>query len=333
MSDSFSHLLQARRGYFNARFAQTQVTHPDLDGDAFLNVLRESVAPVVQAVAQANPDTMLVVGQHLYDLALDLFADGLFTGGSIVEHVWRGLLPLLAPFLIQQPQRVAASVINAAYNISQTPDARPQEWINTMRALAPLCANAGILLQAGQVAAWRAGMAQYRLGALQILKTLDVFLAHTIFGLDANSRNPDVSELHYALMANPWYDPTDGRPQTADRKRIQIVKRVGAFRGFGGTFLSPPHVTWTAQGFVAGDGTENYLVMADVFGAVLVRTEKTKTESASLPFKLSRDGTVAVNGISAKFPELANATSSAGNQNTLAVTTDLSYAICLVALV
>ncbi len=327
MSDSFHRVLAARRGYFNARFAEKQITQPNLDGDAFLNVLRECVAPVVEAVAQRQEDAALVVGQNLYDVALDLFADGLLTPEGVITQVWRELLPFTATFLIQQPQRVAASLVNAAHNISQTPGARPNEWLETMRAVAPLCADAEHFLQAGQVAAWRAGMAHYRIGALLILKTPDEKIARVIFGLDA----VNVNALHYALMANPWYVPTkDERPRTNDE--LKIVKRVGSFRGFGGTFLAPPRVMWTKEGFVARDGDENYLLFADAFGATLHRFEKTREEKISSPFKLIRDGTISANGVSAKFSELENATSYAANQHTLAVTTDLTHAICLVAL-
>lgn len=304
------------------------MTRPDLDGDAFLNVLREYVAPVVEAVAQTKEDAALVVGQHLYDTALDLFADGLFVKDSIVAHTWRELLPHTARFLVQQPQRVVAAVINAAYNLSQTLGARPNEWMEKMRALAPLCADAENFLQAGQVAAWRAGMAHYRSGALQILKTLDEKIAGAIFGLDA----VDVNALHYALMANPWYEPTTDNRRQNTEKQLKMVKRVGSFRGFGGTFLQPPRVMWTKEGFVARDENESYLVFADAFGATLHRVEKTREDKISLPFQLNRDGKVILEKTFVVIPELANSTSYAANQNTLAVTTELTHAIYFVAL-
>lgn len=322
---AFTRVLQARRAYFNARFAEKQVTRPDLDGDAFLNVLREYVAPIVESVAQLQEDAAPGVGRILCDVALDLFADGLLTAQDVTLQVWRELMPPLASFLIQQPQRVAASVVNAAYNISQTPAARPLQWIESMRAVIPFCADAETFLRAGQVAAWRAGMAQYRLGALQILKTLDAKMAQMLFGL---ANPPNVDALHYALMANPWHDPG---LQTTDDQKIKIVKRVGSFRGFGGAFLAPPRVMWTKEGFVASDGDENYLVMADAFGATLHRVEKMREEKISAPIKLNRDGGVTFEKYFATFPELAHATSFATNQNTLAVTTDLTHAICLVA--
>lgn len=334
MTDTtFQRILEARRGYFNARFAEKQITHPDLDGDAFLEVLRQDIASVMEAVSFVKADAALVVGQVLYDMALDLFADGLLGREGVLTQVWRELLPSLGAFLVREPHRVAASLLNGAYNISQTAGARPAQWIEIMRAVAPLCGDVETLLLAGQVAAWRAGMAHYRIGALQILKGLEGSIARVIFGLDAKAAEPDVKTLHYALMANPWYEPTtDSRQRTTDGKRIKIVKQVGAFRGFGGNFLGTPRVAWTRDGLVASDGKENYLLMADAFGATLHRIDNVKAESTAMPFKLGKDGTVTLGEVTGKFPELANATSSTANQTTLAVTTDLSYGVYLLAM-
>lgn len=329
---SLARILKGRRGDFNARFAEKQITHPDLDGDAFLELLRQEVAPVMEAVGQVKAESALVVGQVLYDVVLDLFADGLLARDGVLAQVWRELLPSLASLLVQEPQRVAASVLNGAYNISQTSGARPAQWIAVMRGVAPLCADAETFLRAGQMAAWRTGMAQYRLDALQILKGLDGNIARVIFGLDADASEPDTSALHYALMANPWYVPVDSGQPTADKKELRVVKRVGAFRGFGGTFVGTPRVSWTRAGFVASDGSENYLLMADAFGATLHRIEKVNAESTAMPFKLGKDGTVRFGEVTGKFPELANATSSTANQTTLAVTTELSYGVYLIAL-
>lgn len=321
----FWKVLEARRAYFNARFAQAEITRPNLDGDAFLLVLRDLVAPVVEAVAQQQAEAALVVGQHLYDLALDLFADGLLTPKGVITNVWNGVLPQLATFLVQEPQRVSGSVVNAAYNISQIEGARPQEWMELALALAPRCDKVSTFLQAGQVAAWRAGMAHYRLGALQILKTLDADLVRVIFGLESP---PDAAALHHALSVNPWYDPArSGAPGT-----LKIVKRVGKFRGFGGAFLTPPRVFWTGEGFVTTDGADEYLLMADAFGATLHRTTDPRKANIASPFKLHSNGKVTFEKASVTLPELADATSSAANQTTLAVTSGLTHAISLVAL-
>ena len=334
MSDSFTRVLQARRGYFNARFAEKQIANPNLDADAFLNVLRENVAPAVEAVAQISPDNALIAAQNLYDLALDLFTQGLLGSNahsSILNAAWQEFLPALAAFIAQAPQRVPASVMNALHNLAQTPGAHPDEWMQNLRAALPFCADAETFLRAGQVAAWRAGMAHYRVSALAVLKTLDAKLARTLFGLDANAAQPDTAALHYALMANPWHDPRANLASSA--KQTRIVKRAGSFRGFGGQFLAPPRVLWTREGFVAQDGENFFLLFADAFGATLHRAEKLREEKISSPFKLNRDGAVTANGATMQFPELVAATSFAANQTTLAVTADLTHAIYLLALV
>jgi hypothetical protein len=169
-------------------------------------------------------------------------------------------------------------------------------------------------------------MAHFRLGALAILKTLDGQIIRAIFGM-ADEQKIDTNTLLYALMSNPWYDPA--QPNT--EKQIKIVRRVGAFRGFGGTFLEPPRIAWTNIGFVAGDNADHWLLMADAFGATLHATEKADSVSISSPFKLERGGRIKNGEASATFPELADVTSYAASQNTLAVTTDLTHAIYLIA--
>ena len=336
MESDFSRVLQARRGYFNARFAEKQIAQPQLDADVFLNILREQVAPVVQAVAALDADSALVAGQNLYDLALDLYAQGLLGPAartSILSTAWQEFFPSIAAFIVQQSQRVPASLCNALYNLAQTPGARPDEWMQNMRAVASFCADAEVFLRAGQVAAWRAGMAHYRLSALSILKTLDAKVARTLFGLDADAAQPDTAALHYAFVANPWHNPALANQSATSQNKIQILKRAGAFRGFGGLFLSPPRVMWTRDGFVARDGDNSFLLFVDAFGATFHRVENVSNANVSSAFKLEKNGRVKNDKLSADFPELANATSSAANQTTLAVTTELTHAIYLIGLV
>jgi hypothetical protein len=199
-----------------------------------------------------------------------------------------------------------------------------------MRRAVPLCAEVDVLLCAGQVAAWRAGMAHYRPGALELLKTLDAPLARTIFGLDANALAPDTGALCEALLSNPWHDPANA---SSGERALQLVRRVGAFRGFGGSFLTPPRVVWTGAGFVATDEQESYLIHADAFGATLHRTGESKMQRVSSPFQLSPAGEVTREELKTTFPVLAKATSSAANQNTLAVTTEFTHSIFFIAVI
>jgi hypothetical protein len=114
------------------------------------------------------------------------------------------------------------------------------------------------------------------------------------------------------------------------------VGRVGAFRGFGGTFIRPPQVTCPGGQFVASDGEQHWLLHADRFGATLHRMAVLPTAPpvmAAPLFKVGLSGKISRGAHSAVFPELMVSHSSAANTHTLAVTTPLSHAVYLIALV
>jgi hypothetical protein len=111
---------------------------------------------------------------------------------------------------------------------------------------------------------------------------------------------------------------------------------VGAFRGFGGLFLQPPLVYSNGEHFLVTDGAARWLLLADAFGAIFQRVDDLQPENAAdttAPFQLDRDGTVHLAGQQRQFDDLAGFTSAACVAGTLAVTSSLSYAISLLALV
>lgn len=253
----FAEVLRSDRQELNARFAAARHASPALDPDAFAVVLTELVAPVVDACEVAVPGSGRRVGLELYDVALELTASGRLLGA--VRSAWLDLLPSVAVHVAAAPRGVAGGLLNAVVTLDQAPGARPAEWADRIRALAPRCPDGDVLLRAGQVAAWRSGMAGYRATALTLAAGLpaDVLLA-------ALGAGP---EHLPALAADPWFDPAGPRP-------VAPV-RVGAFRGFGGSFVRPPRLEPVADpttgAVIATDGEERWLVLADAFGWTVVR--------------------------------------------------------------
>lgn len=336
LAGPFAQILEANRARFNARFAEARRFQPRLDPEAFKEHLRSIVAPIVEAVARERADKAAETAEALYDLSLDLLGQEFLGPNSRYPFIvdgWRYLLPRLPRFVAEAPREFVGSMTNALYNLSATPGAHPHEWAASLLQLAEVCPDAPMLLKAGQVAAWRAGMAHYRLNALDLCRDLPSPVALTALGLSPQSEHPPLDSLIESLKANPWLHPTsDLRPLTSD---LQIVARVGAFRGFGGLFLAPPLVFSSGDQFIVTDGEGSWLLTADCFGATWHRTEAQPVETKSAArFTINRDGQVSVNGTPTReFPELANAQSSAANRTTLAVTTPLSHAVYLIALV
>jgi hypothetical protein len=339
----FAQILEANRARFNARFAEARHIRTKLTPGSFTHHLRTGLAPIVEAVHRHNLDIANAVADALYDLSLDLVGQELLGPESRYPYLvegWNTLLPRLPRFVAEAPRQFVGSVTNALYNLSVTPGARPREWMEAMLALADLCPDAETLLKTGQVVAWRAGLAHYRLNALELctqLASLNPALAYLALGLptDPSINAPPVTALLDRLLADPWWRPTsDPRSGSLTRETdLQIVSRIGAFRGFGGLFMSPPVVLLEDGHFVLEESGNYWLLTADVFGATLHRWSKPGRAARSVqPFQIDPNGVVTNGKHSRAFPELAGAASAAASPTTLAVTTALSHAVFLVAL-
>ena len=333
-SGPFAQALAANRARFNAKFAEARHFKPKLNADAFAEHLRSVVAPIVEAVARQNPAATTETVETLYDLSLDLIAEEFLGPASrypAINEGWKTVLPSLPHHLASAPQAVISAITNALYNLSLEPSARPGGWMKLVLELAPLCPDVDSLLKAGQVAAWRSGLAHYRQGALDVCRALDEKIARAALGLPSSDTQP-LTAIIDQLQANPWVRP--GSNLQSLISNLQIVARVGAFRGFGGLFIEPP-VVWAADDhFVVSDGEGTWLLAADVFGATFHRAGlKAPPAKTGSPFTITKAGNVALGKVTRAFPELANANSFAATQTTLAVTTPLSHAVCLIALV
>jgi hypothetical protein len=249
----FAAVLEANRDELNRRFAEVRASAPALQPDEFVDALRTLVTPTVDAVV-AEGGAAAVIGTELYDIALDLCAQGRLAGA--VRRGWEHLLPVLGRQLAERPRPMIAAVTNALTNLDQAPGARPDQWIEVMTEVAATGVDADSWQRAGLVAAWRSGLAAYRSSALEVAATLDAAVVSAALG------GPDILA---ASNADPWYDPRTGG-------RCNSPVRVGGFRGLGGPFLSPPLVAAGPSGVVATDGDGWWLLFADAFGTAAVRT-------------------------------------------------------------
>jgi len=335
VSGAFAEFLETHRAELNAQFAQAKQMRPNLDPDAFKDVLRATVAPIVAAVAQRAPDATRTTALALYAIALDLLGQdfiGATARAPVIAQGWRELLPEISHHLASAPRAVIGAVTNALYNLAQTPGARPHEWLATMRALAPVTNAPTAFLRAGQIAAWRAGLAYFRVGALDLCKQVEPAIARVALGIPATNAL-DLATILARVAADPWLNPAAMPEKPGQARALKIVARVGAFRGLGGLFQTPPRVATAGAHFVVQDGTAQWLLVADCFGATFHRVEKIATAKRVEPFALDARGKIARDKVSQTFPELADHASAAANSTTLAVTSELSFAVSLIALV
>jgi len=330
LAPSFASFLRAARPELNARFAEARRQRPDLDGEAFARFLREAVDPLVRAVESVQPERAPDVARTAYELGLELVGQGL-AGPTArdrwVNAGWMEVAPTAAALVAAAPERVLGALSNALHRLAATPGARPAEWVDAMAALAPRCADADAFLAAGQVAAWRAGMAHYRAGALAAADALPPALALAA----VRAPGGEWPELRRRLAADPWFDPS--APAAAG---LRVVGRAGAFRGFGGLFAEPPTVAAAGEHFLVRSGGDGWLLTADAFGATFHRAAPEESKDArpsSVPPGVTARGTaVSVDGARVDLPELGEIAGIAANGSTLAVTSPLSHAVVLLAL-
>ncbi len=314
--------LQDRRHAFNAAFAQARRQYPRLDGDAVLQFVGAVVAPLVEAVEPSRTSGLL---DALFDTALHLMGAELLGRGTALDALWTQVFPALSERLAADPRPLVAALSNAAVNISRTPGTRPAEWLKTLEVVGPFCEDAGTLLKVGQVAAWRAGMAHYREGALATAAQLSPPLCRLALGLRAEGESRD---LLARLAADRWRSP--GRADE-DGRQLQIVSRVGGFRGFGGPFVHPPRVVSDGRAIYLACRDESWLLCADACGSTLHRSPLPAT-TASGALSVGADGEVRYGALRRTLPRLADATSHASTGDTLAVTVPWSHWVYLVAL-
>jgi hypothetical protein len=336
-------VLANRRSRFNAQFAEAKRWRPNLDGALFQAHLAEVVAPIVEQVAAAAPEQAEPATEALYDLSLDLVGQDLLGPRSRYPAIglgWRRLLPPLAAHLAADPRRFAGALTNALYQLATTPGARAEAWSDEVLAFAPLAENTAALLAAAQVAAWRAGLAHYRMTALDVCRALAPRLAVAALGLPELTGKPPAAAALEAGLArlrdDPWLSPAAALAGHNPERHLQLVARVGAFRGFGGLFVAPPNVSCPGGQFVVSDGAGQWLLNADRFGATFHRATTAPDGPAAMTqpyYRLDTRGKVTRGKQSATFAELAGSQSSAADATTLAVTTPLSHAVYLIALV
>jgi hypothetical protein len=195
-------VLRNRREDFNARFERARHLFPQLDGEQVFGFVREAIDPVAVAVNAVDPTAVDAVVSAAYDAGLTLVGQKLAGAAGRYPAITDGfkrVFPASAKHLAAAPERVIAALSNALHSLASVgadgqagsslddaqtrrSGARPEEWIAAMTRLAPHCADVESLLQVGQVAAWRAGLAHFRDGALALAAKLPPQLAAIAIG-------------------------------------------------------------------------------------------------------------------------------------------------------
>lgn len=328
LCDAFISVLRSGREDFNRQFAHARREHPALDAAAWSSFVESHLNPLVQAVAAIAPDAVVAVVTAAWEIGLGLVGQRLAgpqAKDSAINLTWSSVLVAAAVLVAQAPARIIASLSNAASNLGvSTPlsgitpvscassHTVSAQWIPLVQRLATVATNPDDFLAAAQVAAWRSGLAHFRLSALAKAHSLPSELA--LAALDAAGQ--DWREISAKLVADPWFTPTQSEGDVAQGLR------VGAFRGFGGQFTVPPVLgTFNDQIFVRS-GDDVWLLTADAFGATLHRATAEEFAAGGTTPPTSHLLPASIGSI----------TSVVRTSTTLAVTGSLTHAVILSAL-
>jgi hypothetical protein len=325
----FAEFLRAHRDELNQRFALARRRWPALDGDAFLGFLRDSAGPLCAATAAVLPASAERVARAAYEVGLELVGQRLMGPGARdvwIARGWRLLGAHAAALVGEEPESLLVAISNALHHLATTPGARPGDFLAELERLAPRCADPAQLLAVGKVAGWRAGLAHFRSSALAVADTLPEPLALAAVGSSGPS---PWREVEARLARDPWFDP-----QSDDPAAVQVMARVGGFRGFGGAFPVPPTVTSEDDCFIVQSGTERWLLTADRHGATLHRAPGDGGKRTSrLPRDVAAKGKhLTVRGKALDLGAAGAVTSAAVAAETLAVTTERSHRVVLIRL-
>lgn len=329
--DPLAKALELGRETFNARFASAKALYPALDGAYFAVHLRQTVAPIVEAVNAIRPERTGAVVDALYDVSLDLLTkDMLGPAGRHPEiaAVWNTLFPRIPNLIADNPRLVASGASNAVHNIEQDAAGRYRAWIDAMTRAAPHLGDCDVFQKAGLILAWRLGMAHCRDAALLALSELPDNL---LFGLLAVDSKMGRSALMEALR-DPWWNPSE-----PEKKRIlSIARRVGGFTGFGGPFTAPPEVIAVDGVLYAFDSESCWVLFTDCYGSSFKRyggdLPQGKPENRD-DRQIDPSGNAVMGGAVASFPQLEECASYASTEWTLAVSLTQSHYIYIVAAV
>lgn len=323
-------VLRSARPEFNARFVGMKRRHPDINAAAFSEVLRAMVDPLVKAVGATSEERVPATVWAAYDAALMLVAEKLAGPGgryAVIEEAWRELLPGIARLVAESPGKVIGAVTNALCHLTSYPGIRAAEWNEHLLRVAPALTTVDILLKAGQVTAWRCGLAHYREGALSAAEALPPEIALRLVGAPVTSA---WTEVRARLEKERWWNPA----QEAKSQALRVVRRAGSFRGFGGLFSEPPIVASAGGQIFVRSGEGYWLLTADAFGATFHRADAAMFDDAAReksPLRFVKS-CVMRDGEMRELPKIGDVTSAAATNDTVAVTGSLTHSITLLAM-
>ncbi len=329
-------MFEDQRDALNALFRSRIKQGAKIDSQAFAEHIRTRIVPCVEAISLVLPERTRLSTLELFEVSLDLFMVGHFENESKTPHLyrlWSEHLPKLAKHLACDPRRVAGSLSNALIKIEMQSSHTAERWLSHVETAAQYTESVDELLNLGKAAAWLSGMPHYRTSAIAAMRLLPKSLILRLLEMPLDLNEPDIHTSLEKMVVDPWYSILGSN--SSDAMQVRQVGHCGAFVGFGGEMRKPPVVTANEGMLVASDGQHVWQIFADRFGAVTQRIDlspfhENKIQKKTDP-RLTTGGLIRWGESQLKRPDLANASSSAFDGGTFAVTIPTSFQVVLFA--
>jgi hypothetical protein len=268
--------FQAERDTCNQMVASVRHQYPNLNLDDFNWFLTDCLDPVVRTLdGQSNQITFHIA--HVgFKYGLELASFNWLkveTKKALLFKVWNDLYPRVDSVLKESPSELFAGTSNSLNNILAFGEDKPNVWLDLMIKSCDEISSIEQFKVIGVVAAWLAGLAQYRDIALQKINELPDAVTRKLFKLS------DSHDLNYhfdQLKTSRWFEPQ--QIKTSPTATIREKYRIGKCSFFGGDFPLPPKI------FVEGDqlyvlsDTHIWRLYADSFGATLIPSDNLQPE-------------------------------------------------------
>lgn len=336
ISAACQRLLEEQRGALNARFQQSRALGVRVSPAVWLAHLQTGILPLVDAVHAVMPERAGLALRELYDVSLELRQCGAWNESADVasqglQRLWQQVLPLVPRLIAHDPRGIAGSLSNAVLTLARLGKVEVRRWLERMERSASSTESGEQLLQVGLVAAWTAGLAEYRLPALQLAEKLPAELQRLLFDTGPETNAAELARILQRWSTHPWYNWS---ATTVDHSSIQLRQVCGSFRGFGGKFLYPPRVFIRDQQLLVTDRQTVWRLIGDVFGHTFKRSDAPAPKrftTVTAAGKIDVRGLIRWEENEAHYPALANSNSQACDGQTLAVTLPDSFHVFLFA--
>lgn len=275
VSNVMGQVLKARRPYFNQCILEARHKLVSFDAESFRIFLQNQVDPLIIAVNEINSGAVYQAVSDAYELSIELIGKNLAGPSSksdTVNIAWQICAPNYAHLIALDPYRLLGSLTNAALKVASFDNASLDQWFREMNSLSKLIKTLDEFFIAGNIVAWRSGLAHLRKTALNAGAKLPKELAIKAI---SSTDYQDPTVIYQKLLVDPWA----GLTSFSDYN----FQKTGKFIGYGGALEFPPEIQVSDEDIFVKSGTNYFQLFADSFGAVLLPTDKLMFQMARQP--------------------------------------------------